>query len=31
VGVEFSSISAENKANIQLFVQWLIQGTESRD
>ena len=31
VGVEFSSMSPENKANIQLFVQWLIQGTESRD
>jgi len=31
VGVEFSSMSAENKAIIQLFVQLLIQGTESRD
>jgi adenylate cyclase len=31
VGIEFSSISAENKANIQLFVQLLIQGTESRN
>jgi adenylate cyclase len=31
VGVEFTSLSAENKAAIQLFVQLLIQGTESRD
>jgi len=31
VGIEFSSMSAENKAIIQLFVQLLIQGTESRD
>jgi len=31
VGVEFSSMSTENKANIQLFVQLLIQGSESRD
>lgn len=31
VGIEFSSMSAENKATIQLFVQLLIQGTESRD
>jgi adenylate cyclase len=31
VGVEFSSMSAENKADIQLFVQLLIQGSESRD
>ena len=31
VGIEFSSMSAENKAAIQLFVQLLIQGTESRD
>ena len=31
VGIEFTSMSADNKANIQLFVQLLIQGTESRD
>jgi adenylate cyclase len=31
VGIEFSHMSAENKAIIQLFVQLLIQGTESRD
>jgi hypothetical protein len=31
VGIEFSSMSNENKAIIQLFVQLLIQGTESRD
>jgi adenylate cyclase len=31
VGIEFSAMSAENKAIIQLFVQLLIQGTESRD
>jgi len=31
VGIEFSSMSSENKAIIQLFVQLLIQGTESRD
>ena len=31
VGIEFSSMTAENKANIQLFVQLLIQGPESRD
>ena len=31
VGIEFSAMSAENKALIQLFVQLLIQGTESRD
>jgi adenylate cyclase len=31
VGIEFSSMSAENQANIQMFVQLLIQGTESRD
>jgi adenylate cyclase len=31
VGIEFSSMSAENKAAIQLFVQLLIQGSESRD
>jgi adenylate cyclase len=31
VGIEFTSMSAENKAAIQLFVQLLIQGTESRD
>ncbi|HUQ28930.1 MAG TPA: adenylate/guanylate cyclase domain-containing protein [Usitatibacter sp.] len=31
VGIEFSTLSAENKAIIQLFVQLLIQGTESRD
>ena len=31
VGIEFSSMGAENKAIIQLFVQLLIQGTESRD
>jgi adenylate cyclase len=31
VGIEFSSMTAENKATIQLFVQLLIQGTESRD
>ncbi|HXN15883.1 MAG TPA: adenylate/guanylate cyclase domain-containing protein [Usitatibacter sp.] len=31
VGVEFSSMSAANKANIQLFVQFLIQGSESRN
>jgi adenylate cyclase len=31
VGIEFSSMTAENKASIQLFVQLLIQGTESRD
>ena len=30
VGIEFSSMSAEHKANIQLFVQLLIQGSESR-
>ncbi len=30
IGVEFSSMSAETKANIQLFVQLLIQGSESR-
>jgi adenylate cyclase len=31
VGIEFSSMSPENKATIQLFVQLLIQGTETRD
>jgi adenylate cyclase len=31
VGIEFSSTSAEHQANIQMFVQLLIQGTESRD
>ena len=31
VGIEFSSMSAETKANIQLFVQLLIQGSESRN
>jgi len=31
VGIEFSSMSAEHKANLQLFVQLLIQGSESRD
>jgi adenylate cyclase len=31
VGIEFSSMSAEHKANMQLFVQLLIQGIESRD
>ena len=31
IGVEFSSMSVETKANIQMFVQLLIQGTESRD
>jgi adenylate cyclase len=31
VGIEFSSMSAENKAAVQLFVQLLIQGSESRD
>jgi adenylate cyclase len=31
VGIEFSTMSAENRAIIQLFVQLLIQGTESRD
>jgi adenylate cyclase len=31
VGIEFTSMSAENKASIQLVVQLLIQGTESRD
>jgi len=30
-GIEFSSIDAENRANIQMFVQLLIQGAESRD
>ena len=30
-GIEFSSIDAENRANIQMFVQLLIQGSESRD
>jgi hypothetical protein len=30
VGIEFLSMSAEHKANIQLFVQLLIQGSESR-
>ena len=31
VGIEFSTMNPENKAIIQLFVQLLIQGTESRD
>jgi adenylate cyclase len=31
VGIEFSSMSNDSKAIIQLFVQLLIQGTESRD
>ncbi len=31
VGIEFSSMSSDSKAIIQLFVQLLIQGTESRD
>ena len=31
VGIEFSSMSSDNRAIIQLFVQLLIQGTESRD
>ncbi len=30
-GIEFSSIDAENRAAIQMFVQLLIQGSESRD
>ncbi len=30
VGIEFSSISIENKATIQMFVQLLIQGAEAR-
>ncbi len=30
VGVEFSSMSMENKATIQMFVQLLIQGAEAR-
>jgi adenylate cyclase len=31
VGIEFSSMSAEVRADIQMFVQLLIQGSESRD
>ncbi len=31
VGVEFTSMRPEQKASIQLFVQLLIQGTETRD
>jgi c-di-GMP-binding flagellar brake protein YcgR len=31
VGVEFTSMRPEQKAAIQLFVQLLIQGTETRD
>ena len=31
VGIEFSSMSAEIKTDIQLFVQLLIQGSEARD
>jgi adenylate cyclase len=30
-GIEFTSMTGEHKANIQLFVQLLIQGSESRD
>jgi adenylate cyclase len=31
IGIEFSSMSVENKAAIQLLVQLLIQGSETRD
>ena len=31
VGIEFSSMSTEVRADIQMFVQLLIQGSESRD
>ncbi len=31
VGIEFSAMSPEHKAAIQLFVQLLIQGSEARD
>jgi adenylate cyclase len=31
IGIEFSSMSAEDKASIQMFVQLLIQGSESRN
>ena len=30
VGIEFSSMSIENKASIQMFVQLLIQGAEAQ-
>jgi hypothetical protein len=29
VGIEFSSLSADNKTSIQMFVQLLIQGAEA--
>ena len=31
VGIEFSSMTREVRADIQMFVQLLIQGSESRD
>ena len=31
IGLEFTSVSAEHRAAIQLFVQLLIQGAEARD
>jgi len=30
-GIEFTSVSDENRAAIQLFVQLLIQGSEQRN
>lgn len=30
-GIEFTAMTAEQRANVQLFVQMLIQGSESRD